>query len=40
MAAVVTKDVPEGVTVMGAPARPIEQYKKIHSAIKQIAGVE
>ena len=40
MAAVVTKDVPDGVTVMGAPARPIEQYKKVHSAIKQIAGVE
>jgi UDP-3-O-[3-hydroxymyristoyl] glucosamine N-acyltransferase len=40
MAAVVTKDVPDGVTVMGAPARPIETYKQILKAIKEIAGVE
>lgn len=40
MAAVVTRDVPDGVTVMGAPARLSEDYKKILKAIKQLSGVE
>jgi len=40
MAAVVTKDVPDGTMVVGAPARRIEEYKKILKAVKQLAGVE
>jgi UDP-3-O-[3-hydroxymyristoyl] glucosamine N-acyltransferase len=40
MAAVVTRDVPDGAIVMGAPARLSEDYKKILQAVKRLAGVE
>ncbi|MGB9880220.1 MAG: UDP-3-O-(3-hydroxymyristoyl)glucosamine N-acyltransferase [Anaerolineae bacterium] len=40
MAAVVTRDVPDGAIVMGAPARLSEDYKKILEALKRLAGVE
>ena len=40
MAAVVTKDVPDGAAVMGAPAYPMDDFKKILKAVKNVAEVE
>lgn len=36
MATVITKDVPDNMTVMGAPARSIEDYKKLLSSFRQM----
>ena len=38
-ASVVTKDIPDGASVMGAPARPVAEYKRILDSIKQNAGI-
>lgn len=35
--ALVTKDIPEGVVVMGAPARPANEYKQILGEMKRMA---
>lgn len=40
MASVITKDVPPDTTVIGSPARQIDDYKRILEAMKQAAGVE
>lgn len=37
MAAVVTKDIPDGAKVMGAPARPAEEYKTILKLLRNLA---
>jgi UDP-3-O-[3-hydroxymyristoyl] glucosamine N-acyltransferase len=34
LASVVTKDVPEGVTVVGSPARDLESFKKMQKSLK------
>jgi UDP-3-O-[3-hydroxymyristoyl] glucosamine N-acyltransferase len=38
LGALVVKDVPDDTAVMGAPARPVEEYKRILKAIEQAAG--
>ena len=38
LGAVVVKDVPAGATVMGAPARPADEYKKLLAIISKLAG--
>jgi len=40
LASVVTKDIPSGASVMGAPARAVEEYKKMLSAVRSIAGID
>lgn len=40
LGAVVVKDVPEGATVMGSPARPVAEYKKFLAAITRLAADE
>ena len=36
MSAVVTKDVPDDVSVMGSPARPIPEYKKLLKSLRHL----
>lgn len=38
LGAVVVKDVPDGVTVIGAPARPADEYKRFLTAAAKLAG--
>jgi acetyltransferase-like isoleucine patch superfamily enzyme len=40
MASVLTKDVPPGATVIGSPARPIEEQRRILDAMKRAANIE
>jgi len=40
LAALVVSDVPDGAIVMGAPARPSNEYKRLISALKQLAGIQ
>ena len=40
MASVLTKDVPAGASYMGAPARPIEEQKRILDVLKRAADIE
>lgn len=39
-ASVVTKDIPDNSFIMGSPARPLDEYKKILSAMKEVAGID
>lgn len=38
LGAVVVKDVPDGATVIGAPARPADEYKRFLAAAAKLAG--
>lgn len=38
LGAVVVKDVPDGMTVIGAPARPADEYKRFLAAAAKLAG--
>jgi UDP-3-O-[3-hydroxymyristoyl] glucosamine N-acyltransferase len=38
LAALVVKDVPDGATVMGAPARPADEQKRLLAAAAKLAG--
>lgn len=38
MCSTVTRDVPSGETWLGSPARPIEEYKKLQSRLRELLG--
>jgi len=38
MCSTVTRDVPDGETWVGSPARPLDEYKKLQSRLRGLLG--